>query len=72
MHSKSVNIEVTTYDNPDEIIGKPFNSLFSRFQVGLETQIKRNDFIFDCVNLLYYICYKLNVKRGGSYIDSPD
>ena len=53
MHSKSVNIEVTTYDNPDEIIGKPFNSLFSRFQVGLETQIKRNDFIFDCVNLLY-------------------
>ena len=72
MHSKSDNIEVTTYDNPDEIIGKLFDSLFSRFQVGLETQIKRNDFIFDCVNLLYYICYKLNVKRGGSYIDSPD
>ena len=30
------------------------------------------DFIFDCVNLLYYKCYKINFKRGSSYIDSSD
>ena len=30
------------------------------------------DFIFDCVNLLYYKCYKINFERGSSYIDSSD
>ena len=29
-------------------------------------------FIFDSVQLLYYKCYKVNFKRGVSYIDSPD
>ena len=24
----------------------------------------------DCVKLLYYKCYRVNLKRGGSYIDS--
>ena len=30
------------------------------------------DFVFDCVYLLYYKCYKTNPNCGGSYIDSPD
>ena len=30
------------------------------------------DFFFDCVNLLYYKCHKVNFKHGLSYIDSPD
>ena len=34
--------------------------------------MKGQDFIFDCVHLLYYQCHKINFKRGGSYIDSPD
>ena len=34
--------------------------------------MKGKDFIFDCVHLLYYQCHKINFKRGGSYIDSPD
>ena len=31
-----------------------------------------NDFIFDCVYLLYYKCHKRNLKRGGPYIDMLD
>ena len=31
-----------------------------------------SDFIFDPVQLLYYKCHKVNFRRGGSYIDSPD
>ena len=27
---------------------------------------------FDCFHLLYYKCYKINLNRGGSYIDSPE
>ena len=32
MHSKSVHIEVMTYDNLEEIIRKLFDSLLSRYQ----------------------------------------
>ena len=28
-------------------------------------------FIFDCVNLLHYKCNKINLRRSGSYMDSP-
>ena len=34
--------------------------------------MRRSDFIFDSVQLMYYKCYQVNFKRGGSYIDSPD
>ena len=54
------------YDNPDEIIEERFDLLLSKYQIGLETQMKRSDFIFDCVNLLYYKCYKTNLKSCGS------
>ena len=34
--------------------------------------MRGSDFIFDSVQLLYYKCHKVNFKRSGSYIDSPD
>ena len=34
--------------------------------------MKRRDFIFDSVQLMYYKCHKLNFIRDGLYIDSPD
>ena len=34
--------------------------------------MKRSGFIFDGVNLFYYKCYKTNLNRSGSYIDSWD
>ena len=34
--------------------------------------MRDSDFVFDRVNLLYYKCHKIHLKRGGSYIDSPD
>ena len=61
-----------TYDDPNEIIEEVFDSLVSRYQIALETQIRGNDPIFDCVNLFYYKCHKIKFKCGGSYIDSPD
>ena len=48
------------------------DSLLSRYQAGLETSMKGSDFIFNSVQLLYYKCHKINFKRGGLYIDSPD
>ena len=34
--------------------------------------MNRSDFIFDSVYLMYYKRYKGNIRRGGSYINSPD
>ena len=34
--------------------------------------MRGSDFIFDSVQHMYYKCHKVNFKRRGSYIDSPD
>ena len=34
--------------------------------------MKGSDFVFDYAHLLYYKCHKINLNRGGSYIDSCD
>ena len=52
MHSKSDNIEVMTYDNANEVIQEIFESLLSKYQIGLETPMKESNFIFDLVELL--------------------
>ena len=45
-------------------------TLLSKYPIGLETSIKDTGFIFDCGHLLYYECHEINLKRGGSYLDS--
>ena len=55
-------------DKEDEVIEQIFQSLLSRYQIGLETLMKRNDCIFDCTHPLFYKCHIINCKRGGSYI----
>ena len=47
------------YGNPDEIIEELFDSLLFRYQFVLQTQIRGSNFIFDCVNLRYYIPFTL-------------
>ena len=42
-----------TYGKSDENIEELFDSFLSRYQMGLETQMRGSDFVFDCVNLLY-------------------
>ena len=31
-----------------------------------------SNFIFDSIQVMYYKCHKVNFRRGGSYIDSPE
>ena len=53
MYSKSDNIEIMINDKADKVIGEPFQSLLSRYEIRLETSMKISDFVFDCVHLLY-------------------
>ena len=40
MHSKSDKIEVVIYANANKVMKEIFESLLSRYQVGLETSIR--------------------------------
>ena len=55
----------------DEAIKKLSKSLKNRYQNNLES-IKGSEFVFDYIHLSYYKFQKINLNRGGSYIDSPD
>ena len=61
-----MNLEVMINDIADEVIKKLFQSLRSRYQIGLKTLMKGSEFVFSCVQLLYYKCHKINPNRGGS------
>ena len=72
MHLKSNYEEFKTYDNRNDIVYKLFKTLLSTYQSGLETSNRGSDFLFDSVELIYYKCYRINFRRGRSYVDSPD
>ena len=55
-----------------EVVDELFESLCSKYQVNLETEMRWNDYIFDSVQLIHYKCHRGNLIRGGSYIDIPD
>ena len=65
------------YDNGNKVTNELFESLLARYQIRLDTSMKMSNFIFDFnfdfpFKLLYYKCNKINLKRGRSYINSPD
>ena len=72
MHLKSDKIKFMLYDNTNEVVNELFEPLLSRYEFGLEKSMRGSDFIFDSIQLLFYKYHKVNFKRGGSYIDSPD
>ena len=47
IHSEKDNIEVMIYGNLNKIIEELFELVLSRYQIGLETQMRGNDTIFD-------------------------
>ena len=71
MHLKKDNREQDLC-KADKVIKELFELLIYRFQTGIKTSMKGTDFIFDCVNLLHSGCHKINISRGGPYIDPPD
>ena len=72
MHSKSDNVEIVMGVVTNEIIREIFNSILQRYQKGLEDSMRGSDFVFDYVESLNYIFHKIDLKRGGSYIEAPE
>ena len=72
MRSKSNNIKFTSSNNANEVLDELFELLSWRYQKNLETSVEESDFLVDSVQSTYYKCHKVNLKRGGPSIDSPE
>ena len=72
MYSKSDNFEIMMEANTNKIIRNLFNSLLRRYQGGLLESMRGSEFVFDYVESLNYIFHKVDLKRSGSYIETPE
>ena len=70
MYTKGDNIEIKMGSETDDIIKEIFESLLQNHQEGLKKSIRRGEFIFDSVHLLYYYLHKTRLKCVRSYIVS--
>ena len=52
-----------SYDNANEVVNEILESLFSSYQIGLETSMRGSGFIFESVQLLYYKCPRYIFKK---------
>ena len=69
---RSDNEEIRSGNETNEIINGLRKSFLSNYQN--EEKILRNgsNFVFESVDLLSYHIHKINLKRGKSYIKSPE
>ena len=71
MHTKSNNVEIMMGKETDEVIDELFKSLLQNYEKDLEKSLRGSNFVFDSVDLLYYLFQKTSLKRTrSSYIDS--
>ena len=71
-HVKSDNAEVRLGNDISEVINELFKSFLSNYQK--EEQILRNssNYVFKSVDLLDIYIHNIKLKRGKSYIKSPE
>ena len=65
MHTKSNNIEIVKGNEKDEIIEELFESLFQKYEKGLEESMKGSKVASDTVDLLHYKYYIISLSRSG-------
>ena len=65
MHTKSNNIEIVKGNEKDEIIEELFESLFQKYEKGLEESMKGSKVVSDTVDLLHYKYDIISLSRSG-------
>ena len=67
----SDNVRIMQGKDTSAIIREIFRSFSHNYQQELK-MIKEIDFVFESVDLMDYKLHKVRLKRGGSYIKSPE
>ena len=68
----SDNEEIRLGNETDDIINKLFESFLDNYQKEEKIMRGGSNFIFESVDLLDYLLHKISLKRGNSYIKSPN
>ena len=68
----SDNEDIRLGNETCDIINRHIQSLLSKYQNKEKILRNRSNFIFESVNLLTYHIHKIDLKRGKSYIKSPE
>ena len=68
----SNNEEIRSGNETDDIIKGLFNSFLTNYQIEEEMLRHGNNFVFESVDLLSYSFHKISLRRGISYIKSPE
>ena len=73
IYSASKPIEIYMGSDTKNAIDTFFNTILERIQQAIETSNERGSgFTHESVALLYYYFQKIDIRRGESYIISPD
>ena len=73
IYSASKPIEIYMGSDTENTIDTLFNTILERIQQAIETSNERGSgFTHESVALLYYYFQKIDIRRGESYIISPD
>ena len=72
MYTKRHNMEIMMGNETDEIIEKKIESLLQNYKKDLKEPLRGSEFVRDSIELLHYNLQTIGLKRGGSYIDSPE
>ena len=73
LYSASKPVEIFMGSDTENCIDTLFNTLLERIQKAIETWNERGSgFTHESVALLYYYFQKIDIRRGESYIMSPD
>ena len=73
MYSASKLVEIVMDSDKENIIDTLFNAILNKIQEAMETSNEiRSGFTHESVGLLYYHFQRIDIRRGGSYIASPD
>ena len=72
-YSASKPVEIFMGSDTENAIDTLFNTILNRIQQAIETSNERGSgFTHESVALLYYYFQKIDIRRGESYIISPD
>ena len=73
IYSVSKPVEIFMDSDTENLIDTLFNTILSRIQEAMETSNERESgFTHESVGLLYYHFQRIDIRRGGSYMASPD
>ena len=67
----SDNINIVQSSDTDDIIREIFRSFLCNYQEELKI-IKGSNFVFESADIMDYKLHRVHLRRGGSYIKSPE